>query len=71
MPEQPKAPLATARPTIYIDVTVGGQRLSFDVPTAHELVREVNAALKSLNPAPKKGPARKKRPAKKQSRTKK
>ena len=70
MPQQAaKQPRATARPTIYIDVTVGQQRLSFAVATAHELVREVTAALHAINPPKTKKPtARKKRPAKKQIR---
>ncbi len=65
--QQPPTPLAQARPTIYIDVIAGGQRLSFDVATAKALVKELTNALKSLDPAPKrKGPpASKKRPAKK------
>lgn len=63
-----KQPRAIARPTIYIDVTVGQQRLSFDVPTAQELVREVTAALNAINPPPKKKPpATRKRPAKKRT----
>lgn len=63
-------PRAQARPTVYIDVLVGTQRITIDIATAHELVSEVTAALKSLDPAPKrKGPpARKKRVAKKRSR---
>ncbi len=68
LPPPPR--LAQARPTIYIDVVVGTQRMTFDIATAHELVREVTAALKSLDPKPKrKGPpASKKRVAKKRSR---
>ena len=67
--QQPQAPLAQARPTVYIDVIVGGQRMSFDVDTAKQLVTEVTAALKSLAP-PAKPTARRKKTAKKRSRKK-
>lgn len=60
-PQQP--PLAQARPTVYIDVVVGGQRLSFDVPTAKQLVTEVTAALKAVEPPTKPPP----RPSKKRT----
>lgn len=52
MPETPPK-LATARPTLYIDVTLaGGQKISFTVETAKELHAELGAALQAIDPPP-------------------
>lgn len=40
----------TARPAVYVEVTINGQRTVYDISTARQLRDELTAALRGLDP---------------------
>ena len=46
---QAEQPLATARPAVYIDVIINGQKQVYEVGVARELHAQLGAVLKSLD----------------------
>ena len=48
--DKKQPPLAIARPTLYIDIDMGGRKQALPVPVAQALYDELGLALASLNP---------------------
>jgi len=43
------APVVTARPQVYIDIDINGQKMVYDVPTARQMYAAIGAALQALD----------------------